>query len=372
MSRGLTVSEIQEAQQICLDKGIPFFSYRLPGCESLCFGAQVSGDVAEAPDVAAFLGESGFLLSPFCVTELSPIRFIKKDIDLSSPEDWDILKAMPSNSVSEPVPVGAPDREEYLQQAEQVISWLKSGKVRKIVLSRVKAHSCKPYESVTVWFSELCKTYTGSFVFLVSIPGETLWMGASPETLLSCSDSGICTMSLAGTKGRDDFSEWTEKEREEQQIVTEYIESCFLNVSRVRPEISGPESRLAGNVKHLCTTFALDKESASKIDMPRLIAALHPTPAVGGFPLKEALSSIREIEKHNRRYYAGYLGPVYGNGQFDLFVNLRSMELFSDRVELYVGGGLTALSDADEEWNETEIKSRTLLDLIAPFNENRL
>ena len=40
------------------------------------------------------------------------------------------------------------------------------------------------------------------------------------------------------------------------------------------------------------------------------------------------------------------------------------MELFQDRVELHVGGGLTALSDADSEWNETEIKSRTLLDLI--------
>ena len=40
------------------------------------------------------------------------------------------------------------------------------------------------------------------------------------------------------------------------------------------------------------------------------------------------------------------------------------MELFRDRVELYVGGGLTALSDAEAEWNETEMKSRTLLDLI--------
>ena len=85
---------------------------------------------------------------------------------------------------------------------------------------------------------------------------------------------------------------------------------------------------------------------------------------MGGFPIREALKIICETENRERRYYAGYLGPVYGNGQFDLFVNLRSMELFRDRVELHVGGGLTALSDADSEWNETEIKSRTLLNLI--------
>ena len=31
-------------------------------------------------------------------------------------------------------------------------------------------------------------------------------------------------------------------------------------------------------------------------------------------------------------------------------------------MELHVGGGLTALSDADSEWNETEIKSRTFVE----------
>ena len=188
-------------------------------------------------------------------------------------------------------------------------------------------------------------------------------MGATPETFLRCSASCIQTMSLAGTKRKDDFSEWGEKDREEQRIVTEYIESCFRNIVGTEPLISGPELRQAGVVSHLCTMFTLNK-SLSPGEISRLINALHPTPAVGGFPLREALKIICETENRERRYYAGYLGPVYGNGQFDLFVNLRSMELFRDRVELHVGGGLTALSDADSEWNETEIKSRTLLNLI--------
>lgn len=50
--------------------------------------------------------------------------------------------------------------------------------------------------------------------------------------------------------------------------------------------------------------------------------------------------------------------------RFHWFVNLRSMELFPEAVRLYVGGGITALSDPLAEWEETVLKSRTLLDII--------
>lgn len=363
IQKELTVSEIEEAQQICLERGIPFFSYRLPGSGNLCFGAQISGMVAGSCNPAVFLGESGFLFSPFHVTNISPVRFIRRDITLSETGDLDILRAVPAKSVPDSVPVGATEKNAYMRQADRIISELRSGKIRKAVLSRVKTVCCNPYEKVAEWFTGLCEAYSDAFVFLVSIPGETLWMGATPETFLSRSGSCICTMSLAGTKKNDDFSEWGEKDREEQQIVTEYIESCFRNITGMNPEISGPETRAAGKVSHLCTLFAL-KKTLSSVEIALLIKTLHPTPAVGGFPLQEALKIIRETEDRERRYYAGYLGPVYGDGQFDLFVNLRSMELFRDRAELHVGGGLTALSDAESEWNETEMKSRTLLDLI--------
>lgn len=364
MCRKVTVFEIREAQQLCLEKGIPFFSYRLPNSRNICFGAQILGEVDGKRDSAVFLSKSGFLFSPFHITNTFPVRFLRKDIDLSKVGDLDILKAASKRNVSDAVPVGEIGKAVYIKQANRMISVLKSGEVRKAVLSRVKSVSCNPHKRVTEWFAGLCEAYTEAFIFLVSIPGETLWMGATPETFFSCSDTHIRTMSLAGTKGKSDFSEWGEKERDEQQIVTEYIRSCFLDVTGIDPKIFGPEPLRAGNVAHLCTTFMIDRETLSSAEIARLIKMLHPTPAVGGFPLQKALTLIREIENRERRYYAGYLGPTYGNGQFDLFVNLRSMELFRDRVELYVGGGLTALSDAEAEWNETEMKSRTLLDLI--------
>ena len=74
-----------------------------------------------------------------------------------------------------------------------------------------------------------------------------------------------------------------------------------------------------------------------------------------------SLEAIIEVEKRQRRYYSGYLGGVKENNTFSLFVNLRSMEIFPNRVQLYVGGGLTSQSKVEDEWNETEHKAQTLL-----------
>ena len=221
MCKDVTISEIKEAQRICLERGIPFFAYRLPDSGNFCFGAQISGEVAGNCSPSVFLEDSGFLFSSFHVANNSPVRFLRNDIDLSKAGDLVILKVTPKKNVPDTVPVGEIGKDIYIKQAERVISALRSGKIRKAVLSRVKQSFCDPYKKAPEWFNGLCETYPDAFVFLVSIPGETLWMGATPETFLRCSASCIQTMSLAGTKRKDDFSEWGEKDREEQRIVTE-------------------------------------------------------------------------------------------------------------------------------------------------------
>lgn len=103
----------------------------------------------------------------------------------------------------------------------------------------------------------------------------------------------------------------------------------------------------------------------SREDADRIRKRLHPTPAVGGFPVRQALQYLEQTERYNRRYYAGYLGPVGNTDEFHWFVNLRCMEIFPQAVSLYVGGGITVLSEPRKEWEETELKSRTLLDILA-------
>ncbi|MCA1745901.1 MAG: chorismate-binding protein, partial [Bacteroidales bacterium] len=62
--------------------------------------------------------------------------------------------------------------------------------------------------------------------------------------------------------------------------------------------------------------------------------------------------------------YGGFLGPV-AQGAIDLYVNIRCMMVAPTHSTIFVGGGLTRQSDLHSEWNETILKSKTLLSVIA-------
>jgi isochorismate synthase len=72
---------------------------------------------------------------------------------------------------------------------------------------------------------------------------------------------------------------------------------------------------------------------------------------------------IQQLEGHERSLYAGVIGLVNEHSS-NLFVNLRCAQVFNDAVTLYLGGGHTEDSDANAEWEETENKARTLLNIL--------
>ena len=73
---------------------------------------------------------------------------------------------------------------------------------------------------------------------------------------------------------------------------------------------------------------------------------------------------IENAEKHSREFYTGFLGPVGIEDLIQLFVNLRCMKVGSKGLILFIGGGITHDSVAEEEWEETEIKADTLLSVL--------
>ena len=97
--------------------------------------------------------------------------------------------------------------------------------------------------------------------------------------------------------------------------------------------------------------------------MDDLINDLHPTPAVCGVPKSLCISIIQDIEGFDRSFYAGY-SKVDINDTIFYFVNLRCGRLFKNNAELFVGGGITALSSPEKEWRETELKADALMSNI--------
>lgn len=225
--------------------------------------------------------------------------------------------------------------------------------INKAILSRKKVKNQKV--NVNDLFLKLCQNYKTSHVFLTETPGGECWIGATPETLLEKKEEGYETMSLAGTKESADV-DWTEKEFSEQRIVTNAIIGELFKFN-INPYIGKLETVKAGAVFHLRNKIKFTtRESALAI-----ANALHPTPAISGNPKKQAISTIKIAENHEREYYCGF-GGIVKNGEIEnLFVNLRCASVSNNQICLYVGGGITKDSELSKEWDECDRKATSLL-----------
>jgi isochorismate synthase len=263
------------------------------------------------------------------------------------------------------------ERAEFEAMVEKAIAEIHQGHFQKVVPSRQKWIPLPGNFDALALFDALTAKYPRAFTSLVSIPQAGTWISATPELLLSMEGRHwFRTVSLAGTQAyRPEIPltkvAWTQKEIEEQALVSRYIINCFKKIRLREFEEVGPKTVVAANLIHLKTEFLVDMEATN---FPQLgsvmLRLLHPTSAVCGMPIEPAQAFLQEEEHHDRTFYSGFLGPVNYQDSTHLFVHLRCMQLQESEAILYAGAGVTADSDAAQEWMETEMKCNTLLQVI--------
>ena len=348
-------TEIADLISEKLTDNIPFAIYRKPGESTINLLTQSDGRIHYLRDHS----ERGFVMAPFSTTEkaiiLYPDQYRQLDIVAGQGEF--------EQSVHQLIP-GDQDKSRHIKLLNNAISAIQSGTLEKVVLARKIGFEMDriPFHV----FENLLQKHPDAFCYLWYHPSIGLWTGASPELLLSIEENNLTTFSLAGTleyqAGVD--PNWTDKELEEQKLVTCYILDKLAKLS-VEAEVSKAESVKAGKLWHLRSVI----NARLRANMENaVLEALHPTPAVCGVPLDAAKQYIEINEGIDRKYYCGYLGELnlVKQSDIELYVNLRCMEYNDNKAYVYVGGGITSLSVPQVEWQETEAKSQTILN--AMFN----
>jgi isochorismate synthase len=256
---------------------------------------------------------------------------------------------------------------DYLSDCNSIIDKIKNNEAQKVVYSRMEVLNNANEKRPADLLLNLKNTYPDTFSYLFHTPQTGTWMGASPEVFLRESENMLQTIALAGTRAASTPAipspQWPEKEKAEQKFVSDYIQDKLEDIGIAELRISEPYTSNAGAIEHIRSDFFMDKKP-NKCAVGKIIQSLHPTPAVCGQPLEAALKIISETEKHSRAYYTGFLGLLNMDGKSDLFVNLRCMKIVGKQIVLYIGGGITAESNAEAEWNETVLKAGILKKVI--------
>jgi len=352
MSKNKTILSLNDycRKRILLNKSFAF--YRLP------FSHDVQGIEGDASQILKKFEPSlkGFIFHPFDAKKHA-IEFIPGSAQTFIFEDGANSAPLLLKEISSEKPSSITSIEEYQTQFTHFLECFEKGEIKKAILSRIKLIDRERFD-LHATFLKLLKNYPEAYIYCYYSLSAGLWIGASPEKFLLIKDNTLETTAIAGTKTEEES--WGTKEEEEQAIVTAFIEDCLSDLQNI--ETSEPETVKAGNLYHIKANIKADISSST--DIAALIQKLHPTPAVGGYPKEEALRLIASTENHSREYYGGFAGPVNIDELTHLFVNLRCAKAFKNGLGLFVGGGLTAASNLQKEWKETENKAETLIKVL--------
>ncbi len=268
--------------------------------------------------------------------------------------------------------VSAMPPKHYESAVARAVERIRAGELDKIVLAReVQVHAPRAYDAPAV-VGVLREAFPSCFTFCAG-RGDSAFLAATPELLVRREGLRAGTLALAGSTRRsadpavdDHLGEQllhSDKDREEQAIVTRRIVRALRPLSVWVAAADEPVVARMANIQHLATPIRA--QLARPVSAVELAGLLHPTPAVGGEPFAAADPLIPALEGLDRGWYAGPVGWTDANEDGEFCVALRCALLSGSVARCYAGVGVVRDSNPAAELAETEVKLQALLPVLA-------
>ena len=251
---------------------------------------------------------------------------------------------------------------------------MQAGQMTKVVLARACELRSDRDMNVEAALARLNTRYPDCYRFVFEPQAGHVFFGATPELLVHVHGKNLHTMALAGSirRGKDADEDAqlgqallsSEKDRYEHDIVVQSLRTRLGPLTQTLNAPDMPEVMALSNIQHLHTPIqaTLKRRSTALA----LVAQLHPTPALGGQPQQAAMDFIRDYEPVPRGWYAAPFGWVDAKLDGEFVVAIRSAVTHDNEAWLYAGAGIVQASVAQQEWDETALKFRPMLEALAP------
>lgn len=258
--------------------------------------------------------------------------------------------------------------EKFKRSVASALQTIESNRLTKVVLADTLDVRSNTDFNLFQSLNNLRQLHPNCYVFSTSNGKGQNFIGASPERLISIRNQQLITDALAGSAPRGKTLEEDEKnanrllnsdkERHEHSLVIDFITQRLSELGLL-PQMLAPRLRQLSNIQHLWTP--IQAIVPNWVHPLRIVAQLHPTPAVAGADRNIACGEIQRYESFERGLYAAPLGWVDGSGNCEFIVGIRSALIDGKSARLYAGAGIVAGSDPDKELAEIQLKLQALL-----------
>jgi para-aminobenzoate synthetase len=269
------------------------------------------------------------------------------------------------------------DRGAYLDRIADCLEEIRDGESYEVCLTNAVSAPITVDPRRT--FSWLRRRSPVPYGALLEFPGVAI-LSASPERFLTVGrDRVVESKPIKGTRPRgatpaddaalhDDLAT-NEKDRAENLMIVDLIRNdlnrvCEIGTVHVEKifdvETYAPVHQLVSTIRGTI------RPEASAVDCVR---ETFPGGSMTGAPKLRTMQIIDRLEDGPRGFYSGALGWFGLSGAADLSIVIRTLTATKDRVSFGVGGAIIALSDAEEEFEETVVKSRAMVTALLATTE---
>lgn len=177
-------------------------------------------------------------------------------------------------------------------------------------------------------------------------------LGITPETLFELKENSVCTHALAGTSPNQKELE-NSKMMKEHQLVIQGMANALNKFGKLT--IGNIELLKLSHFFHLSTPIRV--ELNREATFLEIVQALHPTPALGAFPLAEGWNWLNAYQKSIERHRFGApVGLIQKNTAASCHVAIRNIQWFPGKILIGAGCGVVSESKPEEEWEEIKLK----------------
>ncbi|MQB34156.1 isochorismate synthase [Agrobacterium rhizogenes] len=302
------------------------------------------------------------------------VFYIPEEVDFSTDRS---VASLPNDEQSNVFEVHGAESPSYRENVTEALKRIQSGALDKVVLARsVTVDSSSPIDIDAV-YARLCARNGSAYVYRADLPdgleqSSSVLLGASPELVLSCDQGKIRSTPLAGSTPRAANAIADEevarallnskKDLAEHSLVVQAVGETFRQFADMVDVPGEPQLVQTPVIWHLGTYITgMLRANVSPI---ALAYALHPTPAVGGWPQAAARETIAELEDFDRGFYAGLIGWMDEDGNGEWVLTLRCGIVNGSKATVFAGAGIVAGSDPETEHTETRTKLQTFINAL--------
>lgn len=210
----------------------------------------------------------------------------------------------------------------------------------------------------------------GGFSGFIRVSHDRAILSLSPERFLQISDGNIITQPIKGTAPRHEDAQQdqqlaqslieSEKDRAENVMITDLLRNDlgqFCQAGSIKvTDLCALHS--FGNVHHLISTVQGTLKHG--FSAGQILIATSPGGSITGAPKKRAVEIINELEPYPRGAYCGSIFVMAGDNWMQSSIAIRTLETMGDALYCWGGGGITASSNWEAEYQET-------LDKVGPI-----